>query len=185
MLLRLHYLGKGVHSSNPTLDLVRVVVWTQIELHYSTVSVTVPCLRPFMMAVSTDYGATEPRTALGSKAYGSSGSRKGSSYALNSMESGNGQRRNSSNNPSMFHRARMGASRISTGNKIFRSDRSNNETIVTHEGAHDSNSIETNDSRKMIIKKEVDFKVEREEAGAPGEALGTENGTNGHLGQAI
>ena len=188
VLVRLHFLGRGIHSLNPTMGLVGAVVWAQINLHYSIVSGTIPCLRPFMMAVSTDYGATEPRTALGSKAYGSSGgsgNRKGSSYALNSIGSGGGKiRMNSETNPSMFHKARMGASRISSSNNVFRSERSHNKSIVTHE-AHDSNSIESNDSRRMIIKKEVEINVQRGEAGVEGEELGHGNETNGHRGHAM
>ena len=92
---------------------------------------------------------------------------------------------NGSNNPSMFRKARMGASRMTSGNSIFRSDRSQIKSVVnTQEVAHDSNSIESNDSRRMIIKKEIDFKVERADAGRPGEAMGNENGTNGHPGHA-
>jgi len=185
-ILRLHYLGRGIHSLNPTLGLVGAVVWAQIELHYSNVSGTIPCLRPFMMAVSTDYGTTDPRTAVGSKAHGSSsgsGNRKGSSFALNSMGSGNG-RMNSENNPSMFLKARMGASRMTSTSSVFsRADRSNNKSVITsHEGAHDSNSIESNDSRRMIIKKEVDIRVERAAAGLGDEEMGNENQTNGHRG---
>ena len=190
VLLRLHYLGRGIHSPNPTLDLVSAVVWTQIELHYSIVSNTIPCLRPFMMAVSTDYGATEPRTALGTKDYGyGSGGRKDSGYALNSMGSRNGPRMNSENNPSMFHKARLGASRFGSSNNVFRSDRSQNKSTVTHQvshlGHHDSNSIESNDSRKMIIKKEVDFKVEHGTVDAISDQFVSGNQTNGHPGHNV
>ena len=182
IILRLHYLGRGIHSPNPTLDLVGAVVWGEIELHYSVLAVTIPCLRPFMMAVSTDYGATEPRPALGSRAYGSSGgsaNKLGSSYVLNSMGSGQRSRMNSENNPSMFHKARMGASRLTSNDSIFRTHRSQNKSVIaSQEGNHDSGSIESNDSRRMIIKKEIDFKVERDAAPAGDEQMG--NRTNGH-----
>ena len=63
-----------------------------------------------MTAASTDYGVMESRTALGSMGYGSSGSGNGggSSYVLNSVGYGSRQSMRSENNPSMFHRAKMG-----------------------------------------------------------------------------
>lgn len=139
------------------------------------------------MAVSTDYGATEPRTTIGSKAYGSSssGKRKGSSYALNSIGSGGRQRQNSENNPGMFHKAKVGASRMSTSNNVFRTVKSKDRSTVTQQGGHDSISIGSNDSRRMIIRKEIDIKVERLERGEGAKELGNENDTNGHCGHAV
>ena len=46
----------------------------------------------------------------------------------------------------------------------FRPDRSANKSTVVHERRHDQNSIGSNDSRKMIIQKEIDFKVTRGDA---------------------
>ena len=180
MLLRLHYLAKGIHSLNPTLELVGAVVWTQIEISYSMVSGTIPCLRPFMMAVSTDYGATEPRTALGSKAYTSSGSvnRKGNGYIVNAIGSEGGQKMNLENNPSVFRKAGRGASRICSSDNMSRSELSTNKSMTVHEGSHDSKSMESNDSRKMIIKKEMDFRAVDEE-------MGNANQTSGPRGHAI
>ena len=178
-LLRLYYLAKGITSLNPTIDLVGAVVWAAIELHYSNLSGTVPCLRPFMMAVSTEYGATEPpRTTLHSKGYGSSGSsnRMGGSYMLNSLGSGGG-RMNLGNNPSMCRRARLGAARLNSNDDAFRPSRSNNKIMVTHEVAQDSNSIESTDSWRMIIRKEVDSRVEH---GSPSVREPTLSGPTGH-----
>lgn len=171
-LLRLHYLSRGITSLNPPLDLVGAVVWAQIELHYSNFAGTVPCLRPFMMAVNTDYGATDPRPALSSKGYGSSGSGNrlgGSSYGLGSIRSGGGKD-SSSMNPSVFKMAKKGAVRMDSSNTIRHG--SNNVSTVIHEVGQDSNSIGSNDSRKMIIKKEVDFRVEHGRTDTRDEELG-------------
>lgn len=126
-----------------------------------------------MTAVSTNYGATDPRAAKGSNVYGSSGgNRKGSNYVLNSMGSGGGKEKRSSNttNSSMFHMAKRAVHRMSSD--PFRSDGSKNETTTTYERMHDSNSIGSNDSRKMIIKKEIHIRVEHDGEGARGGELG-------------
>ncbi len=179
-LLRLHNLATGIRSPNPTLDLVGAVVWAEIELHYANIAATMPCLRPFMAAVSTEYGATEPRTALGSKAYGSSGGdRKGASYILSSFGSAARKEKNYSNIEATktSRMSRKNTSRMNSD--ISRIDRSNNETTIVHEGKHDEISIGSNDSRKMIIKKKIDIRVQRGEAGQNDEEAATGRNTTG------
>ncbi|KAK0511131.1 hypothetical protein JMJ35_006683 [Cladonia borealis] len=180
-LLRLHNLATGIRSPNPTLDLVGAVVWAEIELHYANIAATMPCLRPFMAAVSTEYGATDPRTALGSKVYGSSsGDRKGgASYILSSFGSGGRKEKNYSNIDTTItsRMSRKGTSRMNSD--ISPNDRSNNETTIVHEGKHDDVSIGSNDSRKMIIKKKIDIRVHRGEAGENDEEAGVGRDTTG------
>ena len=146
-------------------------------MHYANIAATMPCLRPFMAAVSTEYGATEPRTALGSKTYESSGGadrKGGASYILSSFGSGGRKEKNYSNIDTTItsRMSRKGTSRMNSD--ISPNDRSNNETTITHEGKHDEISIGSNDSRKMIIKKKIDIRVHREdeEAGAGRESNG-------------
>lgn len=146
------------------MNLVGPVIWAQIEMHYANFAATIPCLRPFMSAVSTNYGATrndEPRTGFGSKAYGSSGGRdrKGASYILSSMASSGRKEKNYSNldTPSMFRMAKRNTSRM---NSEFSKNDTNNETTISHGGKHDAASIGSNDSRKMIIKKKIDIHVQ-------------------------
>ena len=127
-----------------------------------------------MAAVSTEYGATEPRTALGSKAYGSSGGdRKEASYILSSFGSGARKEKNYSNIEATktSRMSRKNTSRMNSD--ISRIDRSNNETTIVHEGKHDEISIGSNDSRKMIIKKKIDIRVQRGEAGQNDEEAAT------------
>ena len=179
-LLRLHNLATGIRSPNPTLDLVGAVVWAEIELHYANIAATMPCLRPFMAAVSTEYGATDPRTALGSKVYGSSnGDRKGgASYILSSFGSGSRKEKTYSNIDTTITRmSRKGTSRMNSD--ISPNDRPNNETTIVHEGKHDEVSIGSNDSRKMIIKKKIDIRVHRGEAGENDEEAGAGRNTTG------
>ncbi|GLA57176.1 hypothetical protein AtubIFM55763_001355 [Aspergillus tubingensis] len=45
-----------VHSPDPTLAVVTPIIWAQVELNYALVACSIFCLRPFMAAVSTNYG---------------------------------------------------------------------------------------------------------------------------------
>src|SRR5271169_6894881 len=55
--MRLYYLSLEFSSSDPTLDGVSASVCTQVEMNYAIIAATIPCLRPFMTALSTNYGA--------------------------------------------------------------------------------------------------------------------------------
>ncbi|RMZ86993.1 hypothetical protein DV736_g5784, partial [Chaetothyriales sp. CBS 134916] len=75
--LRLHYLGIQIHSLNPTLHGVIAVILTEIQLQYSIISCLTCSIRPFISAVTTNYGATainvevyESVNGPGTKAYG-------------------------------------------------------------------------------------------------------------------
>ncbi|GFF23535.1 hypothetical protein IFM58399_00326 [Aspergillus lentulus] len=51
------YTLKGhYHAPDPTLSVVTSKIWSQVELNYALVACSVFCLRPFMAAVSTNYG---------------------------------------------------------------------------------------------------------------------------------
>jgi len=54
--LRLYYLNIELSSSDPTLNGVLASVCMQIEMNYAIIAATTPCLRPFMRALSTNYG---------------------------------------------------------------------------------------------------------------------------------
>ncbi|KAI9367355.1 hypothetical protein BJX61DRAFT_312157 [Aspergillus egyptiacus] len=55
-IFHIHYLQKDLGSSDPTLNAVPSILWGQAELNYALVACSVLCLRPFMAAVSTNYG---------------------------------------------------------------------------------------------------------------------------------
>ncbi|MCJ1405364.1 hypothetical protein MMC11_008591 [Xylographa trunciseda] len=57
--LRLYYIHIMYDSLNATLDVVPVVIWTQIELAASLMTNTIPCFRPFMVAANTSWGGVE------------------------------------------------------------------------------------------------------------------------------
>ncbi len=89
-MLRLTELNKQIMSDDPTLVGAMACVWTLVELHYSNISSTIPCLNPLMSAFSTNFGAMGPETVIG-KEYGSGyghGS-AGGSHALQSVRGPN------------------------------------------------------------------------------------------------
>ncbi|CAG8110830.1 unnamed protein product [Penicillium salamii] len=74
-------LRTALKSDDTTLASVEPTVWMQVELHYALVACSVFCIRPFMAAVSTNYGtagdstlessASRSNTKEGSKGSGS------------------------------------------------------------------------------------------------------------------
>ncbi|CZT50031.1 uncharacterized protein RSE6_10950 [Rhynchosporium secalis] len=56
IILRLFSILAALNSQDPTLAGTMVIVYTQIELCYAIIAATLPCLRPFMNALSTHYG---------------------------------------------------------------------------------------------------------------------------------
>lgn len=76
--------------------------------------------------------------------------------------------------PGVFGMSRRGTPRMEAANGFGHGG--NNKSTVIHEVTHhDSNSIGSNDSRKMIIKKEVDFRVERGRAEPGDEDIGIQS----------
>ena len=147
-VFRLRYIGLRINSPNPTLEGTIAVIWTQIELDYSVMACTIPCLKPFMIAVSTNYGSIAPTKTTINGSNGLSGDRSKGSFALTSVKT---------------------KSPVPTdlGESKLRMDKVFNSTSVTYNGQPDQHSVGSNDSTKMIIKKETEWSIERELAKAP------------------
>ena len=179
-VLRLRYLIAGLRSSDPTLDDLPTVLVSQIELGWSLISATVPCLNPFMRAVSTSYGVMDSDTIMDGNHVSNTRKPSGadSSYglrsivsrknALNFKQSGkpttsvHSDRRESAAQEITIHADGKDYSRCPKSPRIYRGDHSSNTARVFSEGRVDADSIggESNDSTKMIIKKEVQWFVE-------------------------
>ena len=64
--LRLYYQGIELASASPSIEGVLATVCAEIELCYGVVATIIPCLRPFMFALSTNYGGpTHMTTSAG------------------------------------------------------------------------------------------------------------------------
>ncbi|KAJ5937265.1 hypothetical protein N7454_004920 [Penicillium verhagenii] len=55
-LLHMSALHSSLADNDVTLAAVKPALWLQVQLHYALVACSVFCLRPFMAAVSTNYG---------------------------------------------------------------------------------------------------------------------------------
>lgn len=128
----------------------------QLELYYSLMSATIPCLRPFLANFSTNYGAMGGETVIGGSQIGTTKrDPKGSkgSFVLSSVS-----------NHELSTRGKEKTISDSDGSmneQIFRPDRGQTNARCTHNSqAVDASSIGSNESQKMIIKKQVEYSVE-------------------------
>lgn len=139
--LRLHYQGLELASADPSLDGVLATVCAEIELCYAVVATTIPCLRPFMFALNTNYGGpTQARTSPGT-------TKPGYNISLGSMST--------ASKPA-------GAEKQDQAQPATRWDgAAYNVNVET--GDHDS--MVSNDSRRMIISKNTEWEVDYENPG--------------------
>ncbi|OGE51335.1 hypothetical protein PENARI_c013G10508 [Penicillium arizonense] len=77
-LIHIFSLNDALKNKDTTLASIRPAVWMQVELHYALVACSVFCLRPFMAAVSTNYGTAGDSTleSSASRSRGTKGSSK-------------------------------------------------------------------------------------------------------------
>lgn len=54
--VRLYYIRKSLYSEDQSLHGILASVCTQVELSYAVIATTMPCLKPFMSALNTQYG---------------------------------------------------------------------------------------------------------------------------------
>ncbi|KAL3475628.1 hypothetical protein BJX99DRAFT_259234 [Aspergillus californicus] len=178
-ILHIYHLQKNFGSQDPTLDAVQGMIWSQVELHYALVACSVFCLRPFMAAVSTNYGTAgdstleSSRDASKQKSGGSntvSGSGSGNRASLplignQTVAFGTVQQTGSDSVPGL-KRARTQEARVmgppGMGEDI--------ELVEQLRGG----SIGSDRSAKMIIRKDVQYTVEYGGARSPS-AVGVHN----------
>lgn len=136
--LRLYYLNIELSSSDPTLSGALASVCAQIETSYAIISATIPCLQPFMSSLNTHYGAP-------AKPKSSTGTGSGGSNPLTPLESLTKAGRS------------LGTKRADTRGEMW--DKPGNLTCVTRGEKH---SIDSHDSKQMIITKDTEWVVEFE-----------------------
>jgi len=143
-VLRLYYLAMQFSSSDPSLDGVTASVCTEIELCYAIVATTMPCLKPFMSALNTNYGGpTNTKTPPGSKATGYD-----RGYALANLSASSKQRGERTDKPPQAP-------------PQTRWDGAEYNVAVNTVG--DRGSLQSNDSKKMIISKNTAWAVDYED----------------------
>lgn len=78
-LLHISTLHSALASTDVTLAAVEPTLWLQVEVHYALIACSVFCLRPFMAAVSTNYGTAGDSSLEDSYSASRSRETKGSS----------------------------------------------------------------------------------------------------------
>lgn len=159
--MRLSAIKASLTSDDPSLDLVDTAIWTQVGLHFAIISCTSFCLKPFMAAVTTNYGVGEGTTS-GDYGYSRDG------YAKQSGSASNGGAGRSGGNNSFALRSLPRRANHKLKGLVGSDDEeegvfhgtSNNHTWVTNERRLDASSIGSNDSTKLIIKKDVEYKIQ-------------------------
>jgi hypothetical protein len=135
---RLYYLNHELSSSDPTLDGVLASVCTQIELNYAIIAATIPCLRLFMSALNTNWGAPTPS-------------------AMETMQSNNGFFFTSWSKMSRLGRSEEKGKQASV--HTTRRNQSEHQASVV---SGDQPSMESHESKQMIIYKNTEWAVEFE-----------------------
>ena len=147
---------------NPTLLEDRFIIWTQVELSYSLMSATIPVLRPVIKDLVTNYGVLGPEHPA--RTYGSGQGSHAVSYEMSNMR----QTLNSSDRPGdgtvqlqpaakgSKYAYSYGITSPGAGARGVRDDG------AAKKANPDTNSVGSNDSKEMIIKKQLSFAVEHE-----------------------
>jgi hypothetical protein len=114
-ILRFVSLNSNSRSTDYTWDVVLAIALAQVEMHFSLIAATVPCLRPFLKALDTGYLATQAGQVDRSIVDPATES----SYALRSKSSTNdpGSKRNSFSNRNSYRNSYRNSfqTRTSTG----------------------------------------------------------------------
>ena len=172
IVFRLHYLSEALNSPNYTYQVTWASVCQEVEICYALVAATIPCLKPFMSAMATNYGAPAegPRTKKGT--YGqsdrnTSGRRKDgrSGFSLASFKLGEGSGQRSRNH---IYEKRDGDvngvySGLNVDNSQGTNSRRGNKADMSSSSPRKVGSIESGDSQRHIIRKEVGYTVEYED----------------------
>ena len=172
---RLANFNEAGRATNPFLLEELFIVWTQTELNYSIISATVPTLRPFVNNLNTQLGGLGPTDSNGyGYGYGS-GSRSrvqaSGNYQLSKMKSvdkGHIRDESTTTQPAGGFTGQPHA--YSYGIWV---PRTSVDATKSHggggggggrrnTGSGDATSVNSNDSRQMIITKDVTWEVHHE-----------------------
>jgi hypothetical protein len=148
---RLYYLHRKIYSPEPTLAGVLAAVWTQVEVNYSIIATCAACLGPFIRPFSKPYLADARYATPGSIQRSANGG-----YNLSDMSSGGYLKRDQSTKLEQTL-----ASKPSTGNLTYQpQQRSRPDPAPQDVRSNSRPSLDSHDSKRMIITKGVEWTVE-------------------------
>ncbi|KAL9102031.1 MAG: hypothetical protein Q9187_009172, partial [Circinaria calcarea] len=152
--VRLHYLTSALYSNDPTLLGAFVAVWTQIQLDYSIMAGTLPCLGPFMAPFSTSYHETRTPHAFSE--------RSTDSYKLHSINLTSKHQPN--DNPLGTDVRTSVREYPQLDERILRPDQFSHAATVSHGRTprNGQQSVGSMDSQQMIIRKDMEWSIARD-----------------------
>lgn len=176
---RLSTFNKAGRITNPTLLEDLFIVWTQTELNYSFISATILNLRPFVNNLNTQFGGLGEAESGNGYGYGSGSGihmRSNGSYQMSNLKSVD--RSNIRDEYAATQSAgcwdgqcnaySYGISVPSTGVGVGNSHSGGKKNAAKLEKPReedikgDATSVGSNDSRRMIIRKDMSWKLEYE-----------------------
>ncbi|MCJ1311736.1 hypothetical protein MMC25_005409 [Agyrium rufum] len=148
--MRLRFLQIQIPSMDPTFAGALTAVWTQIELNYSIMASTLPCLGPFITPFSSSYRPSRPGNTSSQRS-------AGEDFSMHHNLS-----RTRSEQKVDKDQVHASAREITNANhSSLRPEQLRHEVKVTHGQKVDQASVKSDDSRQMIIKKNIEFSVDR------------------------
>lgn len=139
-------------TMDPTFREVLFVVWTQVEMHFSLISATIPVLRPVIKNLNTSYSSLGP--AGSSNCHGTSTG----TYKLSVLKKPCSQ---TVTNKSTQKESETPGN-ASSNATAFASSSAQDRTLVK-KTCPDTSSIESGSSEQMIIRKQMSWRVEHGE----------------------
>ena len=146
--VRLHFVHETINATNTTLQSAYSTVWTQVELNFSILASAISCLGPFISPFAR-HKAPDTRYARKNSTARSAADNTDGHYRLNSVSVGKAR-----------------SEREGRQLPLFRRDHQySHSAIVTHdvESNQREESLESDESKKMIIRKEIAYSVVRDD----------------------
>lgn len=161
-ILRMVHLRSALRSADPTFNDTLASIWMQVQLDHSIMACTVPCLKPFMVACNTGWGRVLAQPSKASTL-------RSGSYGLRSLQKNLGRKgtQNSQEDAKIedqYQKDGYGDDDDVTSRKQPRSHIKNESVAISNNrdpnGADEtSQSVASNDSQQMIIRREVMWTV--------------------------
>lgn len=159
--LHLNAFDRDGLPEDPTMRESQFITWTSTELHYSLVSATIPILRSFMSNLSTNYGVGQgPGTSTIGQ--GSTGSHVHSTLrSRDQRASFRGVELKS-----MAGKATRFSQHLDFEKKNPLPDAEGSLCVYSPSNARDTDAGSTgsNESQKMIIRKDITWQVQRDDS---------------------
>ncbi|OCT48690.1 hypothetical protein CLCR_04817 [Cladophialophora carrionii] len=181
---RLANFDKPERVSNPTLAEAIFIVWTQTELCYSLISATIPSLRPFVTNLNTQFGgmgAGDSQNGYGGGGGGGNGyGATKNTFKLSKLRSANRSATTSANRGDTytdFTTRQAPASGLDGRSDLYsygvwtapttgidggsssKVGKRNISALADENPKADATSVGSNDSQRMIIRKDVTYEV--------------------------